>query len=444
MSVPAHEIEKLHSDVLAMKAIRNADDGEATKQNPYLVNMIAYHAAQTIEKGMKAIIRSYEPEVAKAAMEKAVKAGLADEEARNAFVLTDDKMKDILESHDTVLLFNTINEVDPEFAKNHEAIDLNKRRFPIYNQLRHGEYSITYPKAIFILYRAANELFNEIEQQYIKETEKTRKDIQEESTVHYAELPTYTNRKEPVESDRTVSVEPKDAPQPKPITAGDLMLVKASLKTADVILASSRGVKSNLYMSNIIAFHAEQAIERTMKAILKEHGGFGDAILKGHNVALLLESVASIRPNFAENYEFIDANKRRLPHIPKAVRYGDDGISYFDAKGIFFVAKRLCEDFEKELIEKSGKTPEEIAEAGRAHYASLEKWRVSRPIPVAPESETAEAKQSEKPEANSAPEATSDTPDVKENNEEIKIKYADEPEEVEGQDSKSPTTPEDI
>lgn len=341
--------------------------------------MIAYHAEQAIEKTMKAIIRSADPEKARTALENAVKDSIDDEEIAKKYKITDEKVDAIMSSHDTSLLFYAICELRPDFAKQHPVIAMNKRRLPHINELRHGECSVSYTNAVHTLYLNARNFFKEIENEYIKKTGADRKDIRSAAVVGYSELSYQTFYDTPLEPTESISEE--DAPEKIPVTAGDLLLVKADLMVAQAILSSTEGVRGNLYMANMAAAHAEHAIEVVMKAMLKEQGGF-EHLLRGHSTVALFNAVASIRPNFAEEHEFLDANKRRLPHINRAVRYGEKGITYHDARGLLYVASKLCNEAEAELVEKTGISKKALNEAGRKHYASLESQRVNKPVPA--------------------------------------------------------------
>lgn len=376
--ITANDIELIHADLMTAKATIEIDKGEGTKQNPFLINMIAYNAEQAIEKTLKAIIRNAEPKQMKTALENAVKASIDDEETAKRYKITDDKINAIMQSHDTSLLFYAVCEIQPDFEKKHPVIMMNKRRLPHINELRHGESSVSYQNAVYVLYLNAKNLFKELEAEYMKENDVDRSAIRVKATVNYSELHYQVLFDTPLEPTESISEE--DAPETMPVTAGDLMLVKADLMVAKAILDSSEGVRGNLYMANMAAAYAEHAIEKVMKAMLKEQGGF-EHLLRGHNTTALFNAVASIRPHFAEKHEFLDANKRRLPHINRAVRYGEEGITYRDARGLLYVASNLCKEAEAELIEKTGITPEELNDAGRAYYATLESQRVNKPVP---------------------------------------------------------------
>ena len=394
--ITANDIELIHADLMTAKATMEIGNGEGTKKNPFLINMIAYNSEQAIEKMFKAIIRNADPEKAKTALEKAVRDSIDDEEVAKQYRITDEKISTIMQSHDTSLLFYAVCELQPDFKEKHPVIAMNKRRLPYINELRHGESSISYSNAVHVLYWNAKSLFREIESEYMKETGTDRSEIRAKAVVGYSELQYQNFYDSPLEPTESISEE--DAPEAASVTAGDLMLVKADLMVAQAILSSSEGVRGNLYMANMAAAYAEHAIEKVMKAMLKEQGGF-EHLLRGHNTVVLFNAVASVRPHFAEEHEFLDANKRRLPHINRAVRYGEKGISYHDARGLLYVASKLCNEAEAELVEKTGIGKKALGDAGRAYYVSLESQRVNRPFKPksVPEKETVEPDTEHKP-----------------------------------------------
>lgn len=373
MKIRASDLELIHADIMAASAIRGCD----TRSNPYLNNMMAFHSEQAFEKLLRALLQEQDREEVRKEFESYTKARLAktDPELAKEFTMTSEDVESAFRGHNVSMMFDACKKFVPDFCKDTPFFEANKRKFPYINELRHGESSISYHHACGLEYNVRH-LYSQIKAEYSKETGQDFRDIRNAATVSYSELDYIRFHKKPIEP--TESVSEKDASEIKTVLPEDLMLIKAELDAASIILNTSENVRGNLYMANMIALHAGQAIEKSMKAILKSAGESPDK-LRCHNITLMFNQVAAIRPNFAENHEFIDANQRRLPYLNNLVRYGERGISYYDAKGLFFVASNLYKEIEAETMEKTGLSRKEIEEAAIAHYRSLQKQYVERP-----------------------------------------------------------------
>lgn len=98
------------------------------------------------------------------------------------------------------------------------------------------------------------------------------------------------------------------------VKASELELIHADLLVARSILNSPDTVKDNPYMTNMIAYHSQQAIEKSLKAIIRGADRGDDDLLHSHDMAALCMEVQSIRPNFSQEYDFIFQNARTLYH----------------------------------------------------------------------------------------------------------------------------------
>lgn len=162
------------------------------------------------------------------------------------------------------------------------------------------------------------------------------------------------------------------------VKASELELIHADLLVARSILNSPDTVKDNPYMTNMIAYHSQQAIEKSLKAIIRGAGKGDDDLLHSHDMAALCMEVQSIRPNFSQEYDFIFQNARTLYHANE-LRYGESGIPAFTAKGIFFNANKLFCELEAEYTKETSFDRKDIRRIAKEHYDSLPKYSVKRP-----------------------------------------------------------------
>lgn len=70
-------------------------------------------------------------------------------------------------------------------------------------------------------------------------------------------------------------------------------LTKDWLNSAEDDLISIKTLLENPILTNIVAFHSQQAIEKSIKAIVEE---FGIALIKTHNLQTLLIKIEEIIP----------------------------------------------------------------------------------------------------------------------------------------------------
>lgn len=160
--------------------------------------------------------------------------------------------------------------------------------------------------------------------------------------------------------------------------AHELELIHADLMAAKSILDSPDGRKENPYMMNLVGYHAQQAIEKSLKAIVRGAGKGDDDLLHSHDMAGLCMEVQAIRPDFSEKYSFIFENARTLYHANE-LRYGETNIPAFTAKGILFNANKLYYELEKEYTKETGFNRKDIRRIATEHYDTLPKYSVKRP-----------------------------------------------------------------
>lgn len=162
------------------------------------------------------------------------------------------------------------------------------------------------------------------------------------------------------------------------MTAHELELIHADLMVAKEIKDSPEGRRDNPYMMNMVAYHSAQAIEKSLKAVIRGAGREDDELFYTHNISELIMEVQAIRPNFSTDYEFIQQNARRLNHANE-LRYGDSGIAPATASGLLWNANKLFVELEEEYMKETSFDRKDIRRIAKEHYETLPKFRTYRP-----------------------------------------------------------------
>lgn len=164
----------------------------------------------------------------------------------------------------------------------------------------------------------------------------------------------------------------------KPVTASELELIHADIMTAEVIMRSSDGVKGNPYMMNMAAYHTQQAIEKSLKAIIRANGNGDEDMLHSHDMGSLCAVVATIRPDFGKRHEFIAINARNL-YFANELRYGEQGIPEKTVEGLIYAAKGLFLNLEKEYKKETGFDRKDVRQIAQEQYDNLSEFRIKEP-----------------------------------------------------------------
>lgn len=161
------------------------------------------------------------------------------------------------------------------------------------------------------------------------------------------------------------------------MTAHELELIHADLMTAKALVDSPEGRRDNPYIANMIAYHSVQAIEKCLKAILRDTDADED-LLHSHDMLRLCGEVQLVCPDFAKKYEFIYQNARAL-YFANELRYGDSSISMYTARGLLYNANQFFKDLESRYTLETGFNQKDIRRIAKEHYGSLHRFTVKRP-----------------------------------------------------------------
>lgn len=128
-----------------------------------------------------------------------------------------------------------------------------------------------------------------------------------------------------------------------PISAKDCSLIEADILLANTAMAN----KENLHMVAMAAYHYSQAIEKSLKAIIKANDEKNPDYT--HDIATLLVRTELCCPNFIADHKFIADNSAELSAM-NGLRYGDKAIRKGDAYVLMKEAQRLYEELEQDLM----------------------------------------------------------------------------------------------
>lgn len=155
-------------------------------------------------------------------------------------------------------------------------------------------------------------------------------------------------------------------------TPRELEVVHADIMIAKNILYPQDGNTSNQspYLLNQAAYHSEQAIEKSLKAIIRAKDENPDEkILKTHNVEGLLLKVELCQPNFVQEHSFIAENAHKLSCFNE-LRYGDESVGKADTYILFKEARALYQEIEKEYL-KDSPDKKQLHNAANQQYRDL-------------------------------------------------------------------------
>jgi len=163
------------------------------------------------------------------------------------------------------------------------------------------------------------------------------------------------------------------------MTSKDLTIINADLITASSILyLPAEKENNNPYLANLGAYHATQAIEKSLKAIIKTDGNMNYELGHTHDLSSLFVTAASSRPELLHENEFIAENTDILSQA-NGLRYGTKSISFYNARGILYNAKKLFHKLEKEYMKEKGLSSDNIDTEGWSSYKANDFLELNRP-----------------------------------------------------------------
>lgn len=135
-------------------------------------------------------------------------------------------------------------------------------------------------------------------------------------------------------------------------TPRELEVIHADIMIAKSILYPQGESTSNQnpYLINQAAYHSEQAIEKSLKAIIRSKEENPDEkILKTHNIEGLLLRAELCQPNFIQEHAFIAQNAHKLSFFNE-LRYGDESVGRADTYVLFKEARALYNEVQREFL----------------------------------------------------------------------------------------------
>lgn len=131
---------------------------------------------------------------------------------------------------------------------------------------------------------------------------------------------------------------------PSPVSTKDWGVIKSDITLAN----NAMNDKENLMMISMAAYHYAQAIEKSLKALIRANA---DIIpdLNTHDFSFLILQTEMCCSGFVQNHKFLVDNCQELSCM-NGTRYGDKIIRKGDAFVLMKEAKRLFTEIEQDLI----------------------------------------------------------------------------------------------
>lgn len=161
------------------------------------------------------------------------------------------------------------------------------------------------------------------------------------------------------------------------MTPQELETIHADIMVAKTILYNDTGISNNPYMTNQAAYHSAQAIEKSLKAIIRDGGKMNSILSTTHNIDALLLRAEMCRAGIIHDYPLVAENSDTLSRF-NSLRYCGKGIGKYDAISIFKEAKTLYQDLKQEYLKKNP-NKELFNENSLKEYDSLEKLKINKP-----------------------------------------------------------------
>lgn len=142
---------------------------------------------------------------------------------------------------------------------------------------------------------------------------------------------------------------------PKPISAKDWSLINADVSLANVAMDNEK----NLHMIGMAAYHYTQAIEKSLKAIIRANNPEFKKSLATHDFAFLLVETELCCAGFIDKHQFIADNSQELS-VMNGVRYGNKTVRKGDVYVLMKEARELFNDLEQDLLRSTGLSKEQL------------------------------------------------------------------------------------
>lgn len=146
-----------------------------------------------------------------------------------------------------------------------------------------------------------------------------------------------------------------------PISAKDCSLIEADILLANTAMSN----KDNLHMVAMAAYHYSQAIEKSLKAIIKANDDKSPD--HTHDIATLLVQTELCSPNFITDHKFIADNAAELSAM-NGLRYGDKAIRKGDVYVLMKEAQRLYGELEQDLMKSASMDKDQLQKQANTMY----------------------------------------------------------------------------
>lgn len=156
-------------------------------------------------------------------------------------------------------------------------------------------------------------------------------------------------------------------------TAKELEVIHADLMIANNILYADDKSSLSPYMVNQAAYHSAQAIEKSLKAIIRagEENCEYESLVT-HNIDRLVVRAEMCSPNFIQEHRFIAENSEKLSAF-NGLRYGNKGVSKADAFVLLKEAKELHRELEKEYLHAFSQDKNLLHQSAYAQYQETDR-----------------------------------------------------------------------
>lgn len=159
------------------------------------------------------------------------------------------------------------------------------------------------------------------------------------------------------------------------MTARDLEAINADITIAKTLMYN-QNLSRNPYIINQIAYHSCQAIEKSLKAIIRNEGKMTTGLSRSHSISGLMLGCETCRQGIIHEYPFITKNAEVLTKF-NSLRYAERGVNKADAFALFKEAQKLHRNLEKEYL-KDDLSKRKMREISLKEYNGLEKYSLDK------------------------------------------------------------------
>lgn len=150
---------------------------------------------------------------------------------------------------------------------------------------------------------------------------------------------------------------------PKPISTKDWSLIGADIALANVAMNDT----GNLHMIGMAAYHYTQAIEKSLKAIIKANNPEFKKSLATHDFPFLLVETELCCTGFIDKHQFIADNSQELSNMNGA-RYGNKAVRKGDVCVLMREAQDLYNALGQDLMRSTGLNKEQLQRQANASH----------------------------------------------------------------------------